>query len=421
MTRSKISRREAVLSSAALLAGGAALLQTREGWAQDAQSPAGAAPATAGKGPYTPVVTPNVPTLPWTMEGGVKVFRLVAEPVKREFAPGMVVNTWGYNGSCPGPTIEAVEGDRVRFLVTNKLPERTSVHWHGVLLPNGMDGVSGLNQPHIAPGETYAYEFTLRQNGTQMYHPHSDEMVQMAMGMMGFFVIHPKKPENPRIDRDFAILLHEWFIPPGAATPNPAVMLDFNIFTFNARAWPGTSPLVVKTGDRVRIRLGNLSMDSHPIHLHGYSFEETGTDGGRTPKSARRPETTVNVPVGATRDIEFVADAPGDWAFHCHKSHHTMNAMGHDVPNLIGVRQKDVEKKVRSILPGYMGMGETGMGGMMEMGRPKNTLPMMTGKGPYGDVEMGGMFTVLKVRDGLTSYDDPGWYKPPAGTLARKV
>jgi FtsP/CotA-like multicopper oxidase with cupredoxin domain len=417
-----MSRRDAVLSGAALLAGGAALLQPRAGWAQEDRNPRPPAPAPApGKGLYTPVVTPNVPTLPWTMENGVKVFRLVAEPVKREFAPGMVVNTWGYNGSCPGPTIEAVEGDRVRMLVTNKLPERTSVHWHGVLLPNGMDGVSGLNQPHIDPGETYAYEFTLRQHGTQMYHPHSDEMVQMAMGMMGFFIIHPKRPENPRIDRDFAIMLHEWFIPPGAATPNPAVMLDFNIFTFNARAWPGTSPLVVKTGDRVRIRLGNLSMDSHPIHLHGYAFEETGTDGGKVPKSARRPETTVNVAVGTTRDIEFVADAPGDWAFHCHKSHHTMNAMGHDVANMLGVKQKEAEKKIRGILPGYMGMGETGMGGMMEMGRPKNTLPMMTGKGPYGDVEMGGMFTVVKVRDGLTSYDDPGWYKPPAGTVARKV
>ena len=126
------------------------------------------------------------------MKNGVKEFRLLAEPVKREFAPGMTVNAWGYNGSTPGPTIEAVEGDRVRIYVTNNLPERTSVHWHGILLPNGMDGVAGLNQPHIEPGETYVYEFTLNQHGTFMYHPHSDEMVQMALGMMGFFVIHPK-------------------------------------------------------------------------------------------------------------------------------------------------------------------------------------------------------------------------------------
>jgi FtsP/CotA-like multicopper oxidase with cupredoxin domain len=424
--RPPMSRREAVLSGAALLAGGAALL-SREAQAQSAAPSAapstapGAAPAPDKDLPYTPVETPNVPALPWKMENGVKVFRLVAEPVKREFAPGMSVDTWGYNGSCPGPTIEAVEGDRVRFLVTNKLPERTSVHWHGVLLPNGMDGVAGLNQLHIGPGETFVYEFTLRQHGTQMYHPHSDEMVQMALGMMGFFVIHPKKPATPKIDRDFAIFLHEWFIAPGTSKPNAAVMLDFNIFTFNGRVFPGTSPLVVKTGQRVRIRIANLSMDSHPIHLHGYNFLTTGTDGGTIPPAARWPETTVNVPVGSTRDIEFVADAPGDWALHCHKSHHTMNAMGHDLPNMIGVKQGDVEARIRKKLPGYMAMGETGMGGMMDMGRPKNTLPMMTGKGKYGDIEMGGMFTVLKVRDAITDYKDPPWYEAPAGTLAHKL
>jgi FtsP/CotA-like multicopper oxidase with cupredoxin domain len=354
------------------------------------------------------------------MVDGAKQFRLVAEPVKREFAPGMIVNCWGYNGLTPGPIIEAVEGDRVRILVTNKLPERTSVHWHGMLLPNGMDGVAGLTQPHIAPGETYAYEFTLRQHGSLMYHPHSDEMTQMALGMMGFFIIHPRQ-EAPRIDRDFAIMLHEWFVPPGAYTPNPNVMLDFNLFTFNSRVWPGTAPLVVKTGERVRIRLGNLSMDNHPIHLHGFRFQMTGTEAGTIPPGGRWPLTTVDVPPGTTRDIEFVADAPGDWIFHCHKSHHTMNAMSHDVPNMIGVKQAGVEEKVRSILPGYMAMGETGMGGMMDMGQPRNTLPMMSGQGPFGAIEMGGMFTVLKVRDGITGYDDPGWYKHPAGTLAKKV
>ena len=385
-------------------------------------SVSGQAQAQTGKLPYIPVVTPNVSTLPWTMNNGVKEFRLVAETVKREFAPGMVVNAWGYNGSTPGPTIEAVEGDRVRFYVTNKLPERTSVHWHGILLANGMDGVAGLNQPHIEPGETYVYEFTLKQHGVFMYHPHSDEMVQMAMGMMGSFVIHPKVPENPRVDRHFVVMLHEWFVEPGTATPNPSVMLDFNMFTFNSRVWPGTDPWVVKKGDRVRFSFANLSMDSHPIHVHGYSFEEVGTDGGDVPKSARRPETTVSVPVGSTRTVELVANVEGDWAFHCHKSHHTMNAMGHDIPNMIGVRQGGaLEQRLRGVLPSYMAMGETGMGGMMDMGRPKNTLPMMTGDGPFGPIEMGGMFTVLKVRAGITSYEDPGWYKNPPGSVARKL
>jgi len=379
------------------------------------------AQAPGARLPYVPVVTPNGSALPWTMKDGVKEFRLTAEPVKREFAKGMLVNAWGYNGSTPGPTIEAVEGDRVRFYVTNKLPERTSVHWHGILLPNGMDGVAGLNQPHIEPNETYVYEFTLKQNGVFMYHPHSDEMVQMAMGMMGFFVIHPKVPETPRVDRHFVVMLHEWFVEPGTATPNPNVMTDFNLFTFNSRVWPGTDPWVVKKGERVRFSFGNLSMDSHPIHVHGYDFQEVGTDGGTVPVSARRPETTVNVPVGSTRTVEMIANVEGDWAFHCHKSHHTMNAMNHEIPNMLGVKQGSLEQRVRSILPGYMSMGENGMGGMMEMGRPKNTLPMMTGKGPFGDIEMGGMFTVLKVRAGITSYEDPGWYEHPAGTVPRKV
>jgi FtsP/CotA-like multicopper oxidase with cupredoxin domain len=456
-----LTRRQAFLSGAALLTGGAAMLAEQRAGAQpkadpikaappgkaaaaaapaksaapdaksaapDAKSAApaapakSAAPATIAKDlGYTPVVTPNGSTLPWTMEEGVKVFRITAEPVKREFAPGMIVNCWGYSGQCHGPTIEAVEGDRVRFYVTNKLPERTSMHWHGVLVPNGMDGVGGLTQPHIEPGETYVYEFTLRQHGTLMYHPHSDEMVQMAMGMMGFFIIHPKKPEKPAIDRDFCIFLQEWSIPPGGATPNPMVMLDFNTFTFNAKAWPGTAPLVVKTGQRVRVRLANLSMDNHPIHLHGFNFEVAATDGGKIPKAARWRETTVDVPVGTTREIELTVDQPGDWIFHCHKSHHTMNAMGHDVPNMLGVSQKGVEEKVRKQLPGYMAMGEAGMGNMMDMGRPKNTLPMMAGKGKYGPIEMGGMFTILKVRDSLTSYDDPGFYDAPEAEKARKV
>jgi len=381
-----------------------------------------AAANAQSKLPYVPVVTPNGKSLPFVMDHGVKVFHLVAEQVKRELAPGMVINAWGYNGQTPGPTIEAVEGDRVRILVTNHLPEDTSVHWHGVLLPNGMDGVQGLNQPHIKPGETFAYEFTLRQSGTQMYHPHADETLQMALGMEGFFIIHPKK-ERQRIDRDFAVFLHEWDVPFGSATPNPATMTDFNLFSFNGRVFPGTAPLIVRRGQRVRVRLANLSMDSHPIHIHGVHFVESGTDGGPTPVSAQIRETTVNVPPGTTRDIEFVADLPGDWAMHCHKNHHTMNQMAHDLPNLINVDQSGIEEKVRALLPGYMAMGQTGMGEMadMQMGGLRNTLPMMTGEGQFGPIEMGGMFTVMKVREGITSYQDPGPYKHPPGTVAHKV
>lgn len=422
-----ITRRKMLLSgAAALLSGGVSMLLRRKQLeaigTQTTPRPSPIAPSTHGL-PYIPVVTPNGSTLPWKWDNGVKVFHLLAEPVKREFAPGMIVNCWGYNGQTPGPTIEAVEGDRVRILVTNKLQEHTTIHWHGVLLPNGMDGVGGLNQPQIKPGETYAYEFTLRQHGTQMYHPHADEMVQMAMGMEGFFVIHPKEPEQPRIDRDFCIFLQEWFVEPGTSTPNPNIMTDFNLFTFNSRAFPGTVPLVARLGDRVRIRIANLSMDSHPIHLHGYNFKITGTDGGQISPSAQWPETTANVPPGTTRNIEFVANAPGDWAFHCHKNHHVMNAMSHTVPNMIGVKQSGVDRKVQNLLPDYMAMGETGMSEMaaMNMPLPRNTLPMMTGKGPFGNIEMGGMFTIVKIREDITSYDNPGWYQHPAGTVSGRV
>jgi FtsP/CotA-like multicopper oxidase with cupredoxin domain len=378
-------------------------------------------PQPATGRPFNPVVTLNGWSLPWRMNNGVKEFHLVAEPVVRQFAPGMKVNLWGYNGQSPGPTIEVVEGDRVRIFVTNKLPEHTSVHWHGQRLPNGMDGVTGLTQPGIAPGKTFVYEFVARRPGTFMYHPHADEMVQMAMGMMGFWVTHPKDPARFAVDRDFVFLLSAYDIEPGSYTPKVNTMLDQNLWTFNSRVFPGIDSMPVRQGDRVRIRVGNLTMTNHPIHLHGHEFEITGTDGGWTPPGSRWPEVTTDVAVGQMRAIEFIASEPGDWAFHCHKSHHTMNAMGHDVPTLIGVDHRGIAEKINKIVPDYMVMGDKGgsMGGM-EMPIPENTLPMMTGDGPFGGVEMGGMFTVLKVRKDQKrgDYTDPGWYKHPAGTLA---
>ena len=371
--------------------------------------------------PYNPVVTLNGWTLPWRMNNGVKEFHLVAEPVVREIAPGMKAHLWGYNGQSPGPTIEVVEGDRVRLFVTNKLPEHTSVHWHGQRLPNGMDGVTGLTQPGIQPGKTFVYEFVAKRPGTFMYHPHADEMVQMAMGMMGFWITHPKNPSLHKVDRDFVFLLNAYDIDPGSYTPQVNTMLDFNIWTFNSRAFPGIDPMVCRQGDRVRIRFGNLTMTNHPIHLHGHEFEVTGTDGGWVPKSARWPEVTTDVAVGQMRAIEFDATDEGDWAFHCHKSHHTMNAMGHDVPTMIGVDQRGVLDKINKLVPDYMIMGEKGGSmGDMEMPLPDNTLPMMTGQGPFGGIEMGGMFTTVKVRKGLArnNYKDPGWYKHPTASVA---
>ncbi|MDN3578999.1 copper oxidase [Chitinimonas viridis] len=372
--------------------------------------------------PYNPVVTLNGWTLPWRMRDGWKEFHLVAEPVVREIAPGMKANLWGYNGQSPGPTIECVEGDKVRIFVTNRLPEHTTVHWHGILLPNGMDGVGGLNQPQIKPGKTFVYEFEMIKSGTFMYHPHADEMTQMAMGMMGSLVVHPRNPKFMAVDRDFVFLLNAYDIDPGSYTPKVNTMTDFNLWTWNSRSFPGIDSLVARTHDRVRIRVGNLTMTNHPIHLHGVDFEVTCTDGGWVPKSARWPEVTTDVAVGQMRAIEFVANRPGDWAFHCHKSHHTMNAMGHDVPTMIGVDHRGLVDKINKLVPEYMVMGERGMADMgeMEMALPDNTLPMMTGMGQFGPIEMGGMFTTFKVRDDIKpgDYKDPGPYKYPAGSVA---
>ncbi|GGH56444.1 exported copper oxidase [Comamonas phosphati] len=384
-----------------------------------------AAPLVPPNGrPYHPVVTLNGWTLPWRMNGGVKEFHLVAEPVVREVAPGFSINMWGYNGQSPGPTIEVVEGDRLRIFVTNRLPEHTTVHWHGQRLPSGMDGVGGLTQPHIAPGKTFVYEFTARRPGTFMYHPHADEMVQMAMGMMGLWITHPKgaNPLIADVQRDYAWLLGSFAVEPGAMTPRVGEMTDFNIWTFNSRAFPAIAPLVARQGDRVRMRVGNLTMTNHPVHLHGHEFEVTGTDGGPVPQSARWPEVTTDVAVGQMRQMEFVADEAGDWALHCHKSHHTMGAMGHAVPTMIGLDHSGLVRKIQKIVPDYMVMGERGMAdmGSMQMPLPDNTFPMMSGKGPFGDLEMGGMFTTLKVRKGLgaNDYGDPGWFRHPARTVA---
>ena len=422
------SSRRRFLGSTGLALAGASLISGR---AQAASLPEAPSmdkaimqpPLRPTSGPdYQPVVTLNGWSLPWRMKGDWKEFHLVAEPVERELAPGMTARLWGYNGQSPGPTIEGVEGDKVRIFVTNKLPEATAVHWHGQDLPNGMDGVVGLTQPGIPPGKTFVYEFILRRSGTFMYHPHSDEMVQMAMGMMGFFVVHPRDPGERRVDRDFVWLLNAFDIEPGSYVPKVHTMLDFNLWGFNSRVWPGVDPIVVRLGDKVRLRIGNLTMTNHPIHVHGAEFTVAGTDGGWIPDTARWPEVSTDIAVGQMRAIELNANAPGDWAVHCHKSHHTMNAMGHTVRTYIGANLQNSTAQIRKTAPGYMSMGQNGMGAMgdMEMKLPANTLPMMTGSAQFGPVEMGGMFTVMKVRPGLAAddYRDPGWYNHPPGTLA---
>lgn len=295
------------------------------------------------------VQTPGISPLGYELDGDVKVFRLTAQPIDHLIVDERYstfehlipvqnkihhemhhvpryqrVKCWGYNGSTPGPTIEVTEGDRVRIIIKNELPEPTSIHWHGIEVPNSQDGSAPETQRAIMPGEEYTYEFTLYQSGTAMYHSGFNVMRQDHMGLEGTFVIHPKKYEVP-IDKDFVIMLQQWSLLPGSEYLN-LVTMDFNWFTFNGRAAPNVPVLTVNQGDRVRIRFSNIIMDSHPIHLHGYIWTNVGTEGGPIPPSAQTKGSTILVAAGTTRDVEFTAWNPGLWRLHCHKLHHVVNA-----------------------------------------------------------------------------------------------
>ena len=281
-----------------------------------------------GRVATVPVQTPDVPDLPFRMDGNVKEFHLIAEPVKQEIVPGRVVDLWGYNGSAPGPTIQVTKGDRVRIIADNHLPEATSMHWHGFEIRNDMDGAPGSSQDAIPPGGRFVYEFTLNQEGTYFYHSHM--AMQEMMGMIGAFIMHPKEAHKLAVDKDFVIVLQEYAILPNINVPN-SMNMEFNWLTFNGKSGPATTPLIVRHGERVRIRLINLGMDHHPIHLHGHQFVVTGTEGGRQPESTWGPGNTVLVGVAQSRDVEFVANNPGDWMLHCHLPHHMMNQMSSNV------------------------------------------------------------------------------------------
>lgn len=220
-------------------------------------------------------------------------------------------------------------------------------------------------------------------------------------------------------------MLHEWSVQPDTTRPNVNEMVDFNIVTMNGKVMPATEPLVARQGDTVWVRFGNLSaMNHHPIHLHGHAFKIIGTDGGWAEKRAELvPETTVLVPVGTARVIEFVADNPGDWLFHCHMTHHTMNQMGHASPLMLGVDTEGVDEIIRELIPGYMSMGITGMEDMTrtDMPLPENSIPMRGAKFQFGRSVMGGMATILRVREDIETYEDPGPYEFPEGTVAREA
>ena len=283
----------------------------------------GARERGAGTAPIA-VTTTDVPDLPFTMEGDWKVFHLRAEPIRRVIAPGKTLDLWGFNGSAPGPTIQVTQGDRVRVHFENALPEPTSIHWHGFEDSIRYDGMPNISQHAVPPGGTYIYEFTITQTGTFFYHSHM--AMQEMVGMLGGFIMHPREAHSPAADHDFLVHLQEYAVLPSNTVPNAANM-EFNWLVLNGKSGPAPTPLVVRLGSRVRIRFVNLGMDHHPMHLHGHTFYVTGTEGGRIPETAWWPGNTVLVGVAQARDIEFVANNPGDWMLHCHLPHHMMNQM----------------------------------------------------------------------------------------------
>lgn len=304
-----------------------------------------------GKNENPPLETPGLENLTGQESNGVKKYELTAERVTQKFTDQYSAKAWGFNGSTPGPTLVAQEGDEIEITVTNNLPESTSVHWHGLEVPNRMDGVPEVQEsPKIEPGKSFTYKFTVENPGTYMYHSHTKVFKQEPMGLAGSFVVQPKEPKE-EVDRDIVMMLQEWNLegagshsmsmesgnnaadetdeeePSGVYEVNPMSM-DPNMFTINGKSYPSTEKIKVNKGEKVRIRYTNASANSHPMHMHGDDFKVVGTDGNPIKKSAQLEKNVINVAPGETWDIEFTAENQGTWPIHCHKPHHTMNADG---------------------------------------------------------------------------------------------
>lgn len=281
-------------------------------------------------------ITPDVPNLPFIMHNRVKYFELVAEPVTRELIPGLYIKGWGYNGSIPGPTILVYPDDEVNIRVYNKLPQPTSVHWHGLNVPMVMDGVPDVQpSPKIDPGCYFDYHFKITNPpGTHMYHTHHITSIQQMMGLGGGFIILEPEHCKSNIQRDYFIMLQEFQVKglkPGELKPGIYDIdphgHDFNFSTMNGRSFPYITPLTIRHSENIRIRLGNIVEKAHPIHIHGHQFSVIAADGNNIPPNNRMLKNTIHVSSGETWDVVFNANNPGIWPFHCHIPHHMSNNM----------------------------------------------------------------------------------------------
>ena len=245
------------------------------------------------------------------MEGRVKVYDVTAEEIQWEVEPGRKVKAWAYNGQVPGPQIRVREGDRVRVNLTNKLPESTSIHFHGLELPNDQDGVPFITQPPVKPGASYTYEFTVPNAGSHMYHSHHNAAMQVGLGLLGAFVVEPKRPVAAhRADVDYVMVLND----------------GSHGYTLNGKGFPATEPIVCKQGQTVRLRFMNEGMMIHPMHLHGMHMTVIAKDGWDQPAPWKCD--TLNIAPGERWDVLVKGTNLGTWAFHCHILPHAESEHG---------------------------------------------------------------------------------------------
>jgi manganese oxidase len=284
--------------------------------------------------------------------GKVREYELVAAPTRWEVIPGVAADAYSYNKQVPGPTIRVTEGDTLRVILRNELNEPTSIHWHGLHVPNDMDGVPPFTQEAVAPGGSFTYEFVVSHAGTFMYHSHVDAAEQIDRGLYGPLIIDPQPANAGKtvFDKEFTMMLSAWNIPAPADEPaaqpegmagmeeaapagevaaeepgNQSMQMDYNYFAINSKAFPAAPAWEVDEGDLIRVRLINISNLAHPMHLHGQDFKVVAKDGEPWRPEQQLVMNTLSVDAGETYDIVFVADTPGTWVVHCHELHHTEN------------------------------------------------------------------------------------------------
>jgi FtsP/CotA-like multicopper oxidase with cupredoxin domain len=261
------------------------------------------------------------------VEGGVKVYDLEMAVTRWNILSYVRVAAYAFNGQVPGPRIRITEGDRVRFNVRNSLPEPATVHWHGLILPNGMDGVANITQAPIPPGGSFIYEFTAVQAGTFFYHSHANPDRQQGLGLYGALIIDPRQPSSLQYDKELVVQLQEWLYKNGYTFPSmPMDGMQPNFFTINGKAYPETETVHLRVGEKLLVRfIGSQSGFIHPMHIHGGPFTIVATDGFLIPEGARVSKDTVNVGPGERYDVIWEAREPGKWLLHCHINHHTTN------------------------------------------------------------------------------------------------